>query len=284
MESDTGKRRDQKGEPDQFGVVPDNCAEKAVGDSSFLSRVFRGLNSAVEAVKEFALPLVCVACNNLLSAADFSLVCGRCWTRVQWLPYPRCTRCGHPTGQYSCRWCPFLPSYVRAVRSACWVPGGVGASIVYSLKYAGWPAVARGMATHMARMNWPVDVVSERAMLVPVPLALQRLRERGYNQSTILAHELAKFWMVPVGEVLARTRTTQTQTQLTAGERLQNVSGAFAVVVPEEKIAGKHLILVDDVVTTAATLNSCAAALFQSGARTISYVTFGRARIPGDGL
>ena len=134
----------------------------------------------------------------------------------------------------------------------------------------------------MARLSWPPDVLRERSLLVPVPLAPSRLRERGYNQSALLARALAPRWGVPVLEALTRTRATATQTRLTPGDRLRNVAGAFVATVPKGALAGEHVVLVDDVVTTAATLNSCATALFEGGARIVSYVTFGRARAAGD--
>jgi ComF family protein len=132
---------------------------------------------------------------------------------------------------------------------------------------------------------WPEDVVAERAALVPVPLAPSRLRERGYNQSARLAHVLASHWDRPVWEgVLVRIRATSTQTRLTPGERRSNVSGAFraASPLPRAGLRGAHLVLVDDVVTTAATLNACAAALHEAGARVVSCVTFARAPALGD--
>ena len=136
----------------------------------------------------------------------------------------------------------------------------------------------------MARLSWPPDVQSERSLLVPVPLSRARLRERGFNQSTLLAEHLASRWHLPIADALTRVRNTPTQTRLTATDRLTNVAGAFATKVPKTALAGRHIILVDDVVTTAATLNSCAAALLEGGARIISYVTFGRARATGDRL
>jgi predicted amidophosphoribosyltransferase len=83
-------------------------------------------------------------------------------------------------------------------------------------------------------------------------------------------------------DVLIRTHFTSSQTRLTPEERLRNVSGACRVTGDPARLRGAHLVLVDDVVTTAATLNACAAALFAGGTRIISYVTFGRARLPGD--
>ncbi len=140
------------------------------------------------------------------------------------------------------------------------------------------------MAVRMARLDWPIDVIEERRALIPVPLSRKRERLRGYNQSFLLAQALASRWKVPVWQdAIARVRHTETQTRLTPGERLRNVSGAF-VARPSARAAlrGAHVVIVDDVVTTAATLNACAAALCEGGARIVSFVTFGRAPAIGD--
>jgi ComF family protein len=140
------------------------------------------------------------------------------------------------------------------------------------------------MAQRMARLAWPADVIAERAAVVPIPLAPKRERERGFNQSALLAAELGRIWRVPVwGSVVQRARSTRTQTRLTPGERLSNVAGAFrATAGARSALRGAHIVLVDDVVTTAATLNACAETLFEAGARILSYVTFGRAPASGD--
>ena len=131
----------------------------------------------------------------------------------------------------------------------------------------------------MARLSWPDDVARERSAVVPVPLSAPRQRERGFNQSERIARALAPSWRVPVwDDVLMRARSTATQTRLTPGERRRNVSGAFRTPPNvQARLRGTHVVIVDDVVTTAATLNACAAALYDGGARIISYVTFGRA-------
>jgi ComF family protein len=140
------------------------------------------------------------------------------------------------------------------------------------------------MAERMARLDWPIDVMEERTALVPVPLSARRERERGYNQTLHLARELGTRWSLPVWEnVLTRTRHTETQTRLTPGDRLRNVSGAFSArASARDVLRGAHLVVVDDVVTTAATLNACAAALCDGGARIVSFVTFARAPALGD--
>jgi ComF family protein len=248
---------------------------------------FPGAHRALEdlgaALVELALPRVCVACERDTSRPG--LVCDGCWARLPAMPHPRCDRCGHPTGARCCRWCDLLPPYVRAVRSVCWERAEtVSQTIVHALKYAGWPAIADEMGERMARLGWPADVLRERTALVPVPLGGGRLRERGYNQSDLLARAVGSRWSIPVWtDVLTRTRDTTSQTRLTPDERLGNVSGAFrAMVSGRIKLRGAHVVLVDDVVTTASTLNACAAALFDGGARVLSYVTFARAPAAGD--
>lgn len=240
--------------------------------------------AAARAFVDFVLPRVCVVCKGAIGSGSDAMVCGRCWSRLSVLPSPTCLRCGHPTGGEKCGWCQLLPSYVRAARSACWAAPGVGLDVIHALKYGGWHAVGREMALRMARLPWPIDVVEERAALVPVPLSGKRLRERGYNQAEILANALAGRWRVPVRtDLLHRVRHTQSQTRLTPGDRLRNVSGAFcAPASARSALRGAHILLVDDVVTTAATLNACAAALCAGGARIVSYVTFGRAPAAGD--
>lgn len=232
-------------------------------------------------------PRACAACDDLLDDTDRGLVCGRCWARLPRLRAPQCARCGHPQPpRGSCAGCALLPPYVRAARSLCWVPDDTSSAIIGALKYEGWPAVVDGIAERLARLRWPEDVVRERAALIPVPLAAVKQRARGYNQAERLAAAVARQWGIPVwDDVLIRTRATPSQTRLTPGERLANVHGAFALKHAGDaasRIRGQHLILVDDVLTTGATLNACAASLFGAGARTLSYLTFGRARAAAD--
>ncbi|MBA2707013.1 MAG: ComF family protein [Gemmatimonadaceae bacterium] len=155
---------------------------------------------------------------------------------------------------------------------------------MHALKYDGWTATADAMASRMERLSWPRDVTEGRTAVVAVPLSAARLRERGFNQSQHLADRLARVWRIPLWtDVLLRVRATRSQTELTPAERLGNVAGAFSVPHSAAPVVrGAHVILVDDVITTGATLGACAKALFASGALTISYMTFGRAPDSGD--
>lgn len=258
---------------------------------------------------DFLLPGACVLCRRAHASHSTpdGIVCGTCMARLVPLALPLCMRCGHPRLSLTvplpaarptrgpvalaseqelmpCRWCARLSPEIRAVRSVCRMDDGSGGELVHALKYQGWHAVAVPMARRMARLDWPTDVLEERAAVVPMPLSEQRLRERGYNQAGELARALAPLWRVPLwSNVLVRARHTQSQVRLTPSQRASNVSGAFTV--PDSRRAmlrGQHVVLVDDVITTAATLNAAAQALLEGGARIISCVTFGRAPDTGD--
>jgi predicted amidophosphoribosyltransferase len=255
---------------------------------------------------DLLLPRACACCRSLLEADATGLVCAPCWSRCERFPEPSCRRCGHPRqplpgarlvegidggaadgagdGFARCRWCDRLPATVRAVRSAARLDAGSAGQIVHALKYGGWTGLATEMGARMARLTFPADVVAERVALVPIPLAPVRERERGFNQSRLLADAVAQHWGVPVWpDVLVRVRATATQTRLTPSDRAANVSGAFGTDPGvTARLRGTHLVLVDDVITTAATLNAAASALTGRGVRLVSYLTFGRAPDAGD--
>jgi ComF family protein len=167
------------------------------------------------------------------------------------------------------------------VRSATWLEQGARQA-VHALKYGGLPRIAGDMAATMTQLSLAADEPSGRA-LIPIPLAARRLRERGYNQSEVLARALARQWRIPViPDLLVRTRETPTQTTLTPETRLANVRAAFAVANVQCPLIIGHatLIIVDDVFTTGATLAEAARALERAGAQRIVGVTFARAAIP----
>ncbi len=263
------------------------------------SLVSRFARVAARGTVDLLLPSACAICRASHRVDADGIICQACLARVVPLGWPQCTRCGQPRLSASvplpvestpsgvippCRWCHRLAPTIRAVRSVCRMDEGTGAAIVHALKYDGWHAVARPMARRMARLDWPLDVVRERTALIPVPLSSARRRERGYNQSERLASALSAEWRIPVWtDVLVRRRNTKSQVRLTPSERAGNVSGAFAVLDSgRARLRGAHIVLVDDVITTAATINASAQALADGGARILSCVTFGRAPEPGD--
>jgi ComF family protein len=156
--------------------------------------------------------------------------------------------------------------------------GEVPRRLVHALEYRGWRAAAGPMAERMAAMPFPRETEEEAGLVIAVPTSATRRRERGYNQAELLAAALAaRAGRRHASHLLLRTRATATQTALHPGERRANVARAFAVPAGgAAELRGEHVLLVDDVWTTGATVLSCAQALFEAGARVASVATFAR--------
>ena len=184
------------------------------------------------------------------------------------------------TGRVAGPTCPECDDWdrsVRVARSACLLRDPAGA-LVHQLKYRGWRCAAGVMAERMAAVPLPEDVRTEARLVVPVPTTPLRVRERGYNQAEVLAEALARRTGRRLLPALSRAGSASSQTSLQPAARLANVAGAFAPVgATTSRIAGEHLLLIDDVLTTGATVTACSAALVDAGARCVSVLTFARA-------
>lgn len=166
---------------------------------------------------------------------------------------------------------------LRAARSACLLREPADA-LVYQLKYRGWHRLAATMGRRMAETRLPDDVATEARLVVPVPTTRLRLRERGYNQAEVLARAFARDSGRTVICGLQRNAGASSQIALQPAARLANVAGAFGTVAgTEPELAGEHVLLVDDVLTTGATVTSCTRVLVDAGARCVSVITFARA-------
>ncbi len=211
----------------------------------------------------FLYPLACLSCNAPLERSA-GPVCPACWralgrVRREDAVYER--ELGYLTDGGICDGL-IVPYYFEA--------GGPMQRLVHALKYNGMTGLGRMLGAHLAA-SVPGEVRADlSAALVPVPLHRSKLRERGYNQAVCIAMGMGGYLGFPVeGSVLRRHRCTLTQTQLDLDRRRANVAGAFQVVRPGVLQQVKAVLLVDDVITTGATVRACAEVLKAAGAEKV---------------
>ena len=245
---------------------------------SVLSQLARGLGNVV-------FPPVCVLCRGLVQGSedpceDFRHVCARCARQVDYVGPPHCSTCGHPffgevIGERICPHCAGLAPEYREGRTAVLLKGA-GRALVNELKYHRGLQVLHDIGLVFRRSPHVLELARD-AVLVPVPLHPRKERERGYNQSLLLAQVLAR----EAGEgtrvalLLRRSVDTVSQTHHDRRARQANLKNAFALSEGPALNPEQHLVLVDDVFTTGSTLNSCALVLRRAGCLRLDVITFG---------
>ena len=236
------------------------------------------------ALADLLFPPFCPVCRERLGAGRRDPLCGPCWDGLERIAGPVCRVCGTPlprfpgaaTGAgYACGACQAGRSPVDYARSAARY-GDLVREAIHALKFRGRRALAGPLGDLLVETmerelaGRPVD------LLVPVPLHRRRERERGFNQAELLARRLGTARGVPVvTRAIVRRAATTPQTELTAGERWANVRAAFDLARPEA-IQGRHVLLVDDLVTTGATARACARCLARGGAASVGLLTVAR--------
>ncbi len=227
---------------------------------------------------DLALPPQCLACRA--PVAEIGTLCPACWSRLRLIERPYCERLGIPfaydlgKGALSAEAIADPPPFDRCRAVA--VYDDVARRLVHGLKYRDRLELARWMAGWMARAGR--EIIATADVVVPVPLHRRRLWWRRYNQSALLVHAIAVAAGKPLAnDALIRIRATAQQVGLSAEERDRNVRGAFRVTAEGRRaIAGRRVLLVDDVYTTGATVNAGTRALLRAGAAAVDVLTFAR--------
>ena len=242
------------------------------------------LSDLAKATLAVLIAPTCAACRDPLDSPLSSAVCAACWSRIHPLTEPLCRICGDALASWRlegalsavCTRCANHPRLITIGRAIGAYEGALR-DVLHVLKYDKRRSVARPLARLMAQAGAPV--LDRADFLVPVPLHITRHYRRGFNQ----ASELARHIGVPTVNALRRRRPTATQTDLPEGERHRNVRNAFAIRRPSRaRIQNSVVVVVDDVSTTGATLDACAAVLLSAGAKEVRALTAARAvsRLP----
>jgi ComF family protein len=245
------------------------------------------LPDLARAAARFALgvvyPPTCIACGA--ATGEPHTLCARCWSAVRFIERPYCERLGTPfevdlgVALLSPAAVADPPVFARARAVARY--DDTARDLVHRLKYGDRPELARALGAMMARAG--AELLIDADVIVPVPLHRARLWWRRFNQAMALAGAVSRASGVPCDPfLLARVKRTRSQVGLTRAQRGDNLQGAFRVPAgAKPHVAGKRVLLVDDVVTTGATANACSRALLRAGAETVDVLSF--ARVVADG-
>jgi ComF family protein len=245
------------------------------------SAVPRPWSLILSAFTDILFPPLCHACQAFIPDAGELHLCPACLAGSPPIVTPLCTVCGLPFlteggSDHPCGGCLGDPPPFAAARAAVLFDGPVR-ELVHRFKYGNKVLHARPLGLLAAdRVSGPAKAFGGD-LIIPVPLHVKRLRQRGFNQAVLLGALLAKKWRVPMSrDNLCRTRWTEPQINLSAAERRDNVRGAFSLR-DADGVRDRRIILVDDVYTTGSTVIECAGILRKGGAAAVFVVTVARA-------
>ena len=240
----------------------------------------RGLVALATPVLDLVFPALCPVCRAPLGPGRRDPLCGACWDAIARIEPPYCASCGVPFLAFDspalaaarCSPCVAAPAAYDYARSAA-LYGGPLREALHAFKFSGKRALARPLADLVLEQcagALPDGIVA----VVPVPLSPDRERERGFNQARLLAERVARRLGTRLEpRWLARVRPTRPQSDLSAAERALNVRDAFRA---SPAAARRHVLVVDDILTTGTTVEECARALRSAGASRIGVLTVAR--------
>lgn len=260
--------------------MPDHASKSLAKHTprTVLHRVGEVCRKAPGKLADFILPPLCLVCRS--SVMGQTGLCSQCWSKIDFIEPPRCDRLGIPLPfpsdemVISAAALANPPVYDRARAVARY--DGVMRELIHAFKYGDRHEGVALFSKWMIHAG--ADILEDADILIPVPLARLRLWSRRFNQSALLARAVGRSLEISDDPAsLERTRRTVSQVGLSAEQRKKNVAGAFGV--PERKraiIEGRNVLLIDDVITTGATVDACARTLKRAGAAGVDVLALAR--------
>ncbi|MDL1970268.1 MAG: ComF family protein [Candidatus Desulfofervidaceae bacterium] len=223
-------------------------------------------------------PCLCAGCGTPVEASR--LFCAECEADLAMVTAPFCQICGCPFtspqgDEHICGECLQQPPFFKAARSVFIYKEPIKRAII-QFKFLGCTALAELFAkVIITNLDGFIKQIAPD-IVIPVPLHLSRLRERGYNQCLLLAKRIARILGIPCKKrTLQKVKPTMSQVGLSLSQRRFNVKGSFTVVDPDA-VQGRRILLIDDVFTTGSTVNECAKVLVKAGADGVWVITLAR--------
>lgn len=229
-------------------------------------------------IVNFVLPPRCLSCGDI--AGSLGGLCSDCWSDVTFIAAPQCAQCGYPFEMdfgygVKCGHClSAAPSFDRARSATAY--GDRIAEMVISFKHSDRTDMAPGLAAWMRRAG--ADLLADADIITPVPMHRRRLFQRRFNQAALLARRLARETQATlISDLMIRHRDTASQGRMSAAKRRRNVEGAFRTnPLWKPNLAGARVLIIDDVLTTGATVNAMARRLKRDGAGAVDVLTLTR--------
>jgi ComF family protein len=255
----------------------------AAAGPGFLAAAGAWAVSNLRYAADLILPPVCLRCHAPL--ASHGVLCAECWRGIDVIRPPLCDRLGHPlpyaTGEITLSAAALRrpPLYARARAAAHF--RGVMRDLIHAFKYSDRHEAVDLFVRMMQTAG--AELIADAGVLVPVPLHRRRLWQRRYNQAAVLARGLARLTGTPADTaLLLRGKATATQVGLSGEERRRNVAAAFCLArAADTRLRGRRVLLIDDVITTGATLEACTRVLKDGGAAEVDCLALALASVPG---
>lgn len=236
------------------------------------------ITNQLSSIIDFLFPPACPICNDRVG--EHGTLCSACWSGFNWISDPKCCRCGYPFpadldlgSAPLCPVCAVGENELDWMRAAC-VYDEFSKNIMLPFKHAG---ALRYQKIMSRAMIWALRELADAKIdvVMPVPLANRRLFKRGYNQATLLARPIAKCFDVKLDVDTVRRKFRPDMGHMNARQRSENINGVFTIKNPE-RIVGKTILLVDDVMTTGATFSEMYRVLKRAGAAKVYGIVFCR--------